>query len=271
MIIGMMFCKNEADILPQTLEAALPHVDSLFIADDGSTDSSWDIIKRYAEVHKDKIEHIQRNPNKNDPGQRNALLNEMRRKGYGQDDWVQIIEADIMILDTDVAEAIQKYSVEDLGVSWQCLNAVNTKEKWPKVDTFPFWGKPLAEVMPFFHRMEHMLYTFRLMPAVYYGSIWRPWPQGWSRYSKNEIKVDDRHPDSPLLLHVGWRGPTHFRQKFHSGHSANVNGFHKRYANWDMRSNESVLETVSFFNGNWNSSTFTCSRAGWINYRESRS
>ena len=37
MIIGMMWNKNEGDILEEIIEAALSRVDTLFVADDGST------------------------------------------------------------------------------------------------------------------------------------------------------------------------------------------------------------------------------------------
>jgi glycosyltransferase involved in cell wall biosynthesis len=262
----MLWNKEEADILPQVIEAALPHVDSLFIADDGSTDNSWDIIQAYKRA-KDKIEHIQQEPSPKDRSQRNALLAEMRRQGYGQNDWVQVIESDIMILDTSPKLAIKDHAVQDMAVSWQTLNATNTKEAWPSTDTWPHWGKPLNEIMPYWHRLEHMLYTFRLLPELRYTDMWRPWPSGFAKYSDgSEVKVDRRTDDAPLLAHFGYRGPTHFYNKF-KNHSSNVGGFHKKYKSWDLRSVESVLDTVSFFNGEYNSMTFPLSREGWKSWR----
>ena len=69
-IVGMFWNKSEADLLLFTLERAIKAVDSLVIADDGSTDKSWDIIQSFSNAHKDKVEHIQQKPSKNDPAQR---------------------------------------------------------------------------------------------------------------------------------------------------------------------------------------------------------
>ena len=125
-IVGMFWNKGEGDILEEILLNALPHVDSMFIADDGSTDNSWDIIQSIAKAHPDKVEHIQQKPNPNDKAQRNALLNEIRRRYKPEDTWVQIMESDIMILDTDIKQAIKDWAIEDIAVEWQALNALRS-------------------------------------------------------------------------------------------------------------------------------------------------
>lgn len=264
-VVGLFWNKNEADILAQTIEAALPHVDTLFIADDESSDASWDIIRAYHVTHKDKIEHIQQLPNKQDPGQRQSLLNIIRSRYKPEDTWVQIIESDIMILDTDVREAIKKHARYDVAVSWQALNGVRKPGTWDEVDAYPHWGLKLQELMPFAHRMEYMLYTFRPLPHLEFNrNMWRPWPQGFSKCG-GPIKVDSRTEDAPLLAHYGYRGPTHFLHKY--GHMGDR---HTRYTTWDLTSKEAVLNTVSFFNGDWNSRTFDMSREGWVSYRRGR-
>ncbi len=260
-IVGMMWNKNEGDIVEQIIEAALPHVDSLFIADDGSTDNSWSTIQHLKGIHPDKIEHAQQSPSPHDPGQRQSLLNEIRRRYKPEDTWVQVIESDIMILDTDINYSIKHYTDKhNLAVTWQALNAVRDPGTWDEVDTYPKWNQPITELMPRAHFMECMVYTFRPLPGLYYTPNWRPWPKGWTKYTTDPVERPGRRRDSPLLAHYGYRGPTHFLKKYQK-----MGAHHKRYLNWKLADRAAVLETVDFFNGNWNNprKTMDMSREGW--------
>lgn len=267
-IVGLMFSKNEADILPQIIEDALPKVDSLFIADDGSDDASWSIIQAYAKAHKDKIEHIRQIPDPIDKGQRQALLDKIRKRYKPENTWVQLIESDVMILDTDIRAAIATQAVSDLAVTWTMINACRFPgETWREVDTYPFWGMPLKELMPKAHYMEHLLYTFRPLPKLIYDSDrWRPYPRGFGQYVNGKVKIGSKGKNCPLLLHLGYRGPTHFHLKFKKGGPPFPR--HSRYPSWDMSTPETVLNTVSFFNDTWNKNAFAASRLGWATRKE---
>lgn len=268
-IVGLMFCKNEGDILAQVIEAALPKVDSLMIADDGSTDNSWDIIQLFAEARKDKIEHIRQLPDPKDKGQRQALLDKIKKRYKPENTWVQIIESDVILLDTDVREAIKNRAVHDMAVTWAMINACRYPgASWKEVDTYPQWQIPLNQLMPQAHFLEHLLYTFRPLPKISYGDFrWRPYPRGFTHYKTGPIKAGPvkaamSWDNTPLLLHVGYRGPTHYYEKFKN---SGMGRFHSRYPTWDLSSPESVLATVGFFNDTWNKNAFPASRQGWIN------
>lgn len=270
-IVGMLWNKDEGDILAEIIESALTNVDSLFIADDGSTDNSWNIIQDFAKKRKDKIEYI-RNKRENpiDKGQRQALLTEIQKRYKGENTWVQIIESDIMILDTNIKEAINsKWASSDLTVSWQTINAGRKPNTWKEVDTYPNWDKSITKIMPYGHWMEVMLYTFRPMPKIRYNlDTWRPWPQGFTAYSKEPLEERNRGLDAPLLAHYGFRGPTHFYEKFKK--MGKTGKPHSKYPSWDLRNPETIAKTVSFFNGEWNGpgSLFPMSRKGWIAWRK---
>jgi glycosyltransferase involved in cell wall biosynthesis len=266
-IVGMFWNKGEGDLLPYTLERAVNSgVDSIFIADDGSTDNSWEIIESFARKYSNKIEHIQCKPDKNDPAQRQSLLNEIRRRYPAERTWVQILESDIVLLDTNIREVIEKKAVSNLGVSFHMLNAVRKPGEWVGIDTYPNWTMPINELMPWGHWTEVMLYLFRLMPGLTYNpGVWRPWPSGFSRYTSAPLKTNRKELDSPLLSHYGFRGPTHFHLKY-----KNMGTFHRKYKNWNVSSPKTVLETVPYFNGIWNSDVFEMSREGWKNWLRKR-
>lgn len=250
-IVGMMWNRNEGDILEEIIEAALPHVDSLFIADDGSTDNSWEIIKGFAERRKDKIEYIRNHRDvPNDQGQRQSLLNEIRRRYKPENTWVQIVESDIMIVATNIRNALAEFAVDDIAMTWQVLNAVRPTGTWKEIDTYPNWTKPIKEIMYNHHRLEIMLYTFRPLAALYYEPIWRPWPKGFSKYTTKPVKVFKKgNPKSPLLGHFGYRGPTHLHKKFNP---QGLNPCISRNGVWDFSTIETIEKTVPFFNGGWN-------------------
>ena len=257
-IVGMMWNKNEGDLLPYTIASALENVDTLVIADDGSTDNSWDIIQGFANSHKDQIEHIQCTPDKADKGQRQALLNLIQSRYRAEDTWVQIIESDIMILDTDIRRAIRERS-NDAQLKWQLLNASPAPgEDWDDIDEFPNWSIPIQEIMTHAHKLELMTYTFRPFVGLRYDYVgWRPWPQGFTLVPSKTMS--DPTDYTPLLAHYGYRGPTHFFKKY--GHLDS----HPRYDNWNLDSVETIKETVSFFNDVWAGHAFPMSREGWMN------
>jgi len=257
-IVGMMWNKDEGDLLPYTIASALQNVDTLVIADDGSTDNSWDIIQGFAYAHKDQIEHIQRKPNRADKGQRQSLLNYIQKRYRPEDTWVQILESDIMILETDIRRAIKERS-NDAQLKWQLLNASPVPgQSWSDIDEFPNWSKPIQEIMTHAHRLELMPYTFRPFKELQYDyGAWRPWPQGFTRVPSTSKTITDY---TPLLAHYGYRGPTHFYKKY-----GRTGARHSRYRNWDLTSVETITKTVYFFNNVWTKHAFPMSREGWMN------
>lgn len=260
-IVGILWNKNEGDILEETILSALTKVDSLFLADDHSTDNSWEIMQSF-ENHP-KVEYIRNErENSHDLGQRQALLDAVRQRYKPENTWVQVIESDIMILDTDVREAISEWAVDDIGVTWQLLNGAREPGTWDEHE-YPNWTKPITEIMPYAHWIEHMLYTFRPLPELAYSSnSWRPWPMGFAQYIKNPpLKRGRKGLNSPLLAHYGYRGPIHFKKKY-------GNKKFRKYPSWDLTNEQTVEDTVYFFNGIWNNSLHDMSREGWRRSRK---
>jgi len=275
-IIGMMWNRNEGDILEEVIESALFHVDSLFIADDNSTDNSWEIIQSIAKRKKDRIEYI-RNSREfpNDQGQRQSLLKEIRTRYNPHDIWVQIIESDMMLLETDIPTAIKNFAIDDLAVNWQVLNAVRLPGTWKEIDTYPKWKDKIVNLMPYAHRMESLLYTFRPLPKVdYYENkfnIYHPWPTGFHHYTCKSVEDSRKDRYSPLLAHYGFRGPTHFYKKYNPTRKLKWNKERRGGQGvWDISSIESIEKTVPFFNGGWNSKIHDMTRIGWKKSRSYR-
>jgi len=263
-IIGIMWNKNEGDILEEIITDALPHIDSLFLADDHSTDNSWEIIKSFSKHPKVEYIRNQRDNNK-DAGQRQSLLNEIRKRYKPENTWVQVIESDVMILDTNIREAVKESNISDVAVSWQLINAV--RQNWDE-DNYPNWKISIKEIMPLGHRIEAMVYTFRPLPDLFYNlDTWSPWPGGFNHYTQIPVFNQKKTRQSPLLAHYGYRGPTHFYKKYNP---KGLNIRHKKYKDWDLSSIEKIKETVPFFNGVYSGQSHEMSRYGWKKSRSSR-
>lgn len=244
-IVGMMFCKNEADVLPVTIPAALQLVDSLFISDDGSTDKSWEIIQYFKQAYP-KVEYIQQKPNPSDQGQRQDLLNEIRRRYRAENTWVQAIDADMTLHTKDLHALIETNKREDMTVLWAVMNAV--RDYWDDVHQFyPYWPEDIRTIMPKFHRIETVTYSYRPMPDLYFTPIWRAWPKGFGKYL-TPGSTDRPQPGTPpaLLLHYGYRGPTHMRSRWDPTKPL-INRHGVNFA-----SVETVNSTSPYFNGLYN-------------------
>jgi hypothetical protein len=234
------------------------------IADDDSTDNSWDVIKsfdrqlEYKVRRADKISDTDYTPR---VFSRQHLLDEVRRRFGTKDVWVQIIESDTALLDTDVREVISKYAVDDISVRWHMINAC--RRVWtPEYDVprIPA-GMPLHEYFDAAHWMEQISsYTFRPLPELHYTERFVPWPRGWSHYLKSDPPWKlVKHDDSPLIVHYGYRSPTFYSEKIGpSGGTPKKN----------------VRSTVPFFNGAYNNhpvDTFSpISREGWKAWLKAR-
>ena len=263
-IVGMMWNKNEGDILTEIISDALRHVDTLMIADDGSTDNSWDIIQGFAAHHKDQIEHIQQAPEKRDRGQRRSMLNRIQERYRPEDTWVQIVESDIMILETDLERVLNERS-NDVSLEWILLNAVIPPDKnWSDMDEYPNWSKSIQDIMTYGHRMETMPYTFRPFKELMYSNKrWRPWPQGFSKTTDKE-KTREMTDYTPLLAHYGYRGPTHMCKK-HAGKLI------PKYAQWDTSTIETTKATLSMFDAKLvKKYSHPLTRSGWMNSKGKR-
>lgn len=211
MIVGMMYCKNEADVLPMTIPDAMRHVDHLFIADDGSTDKSWEMIQFYRDQYPTKVVSIRQRPDPNDQGQRQSMLSDIQKWYKPEDTWVQLIDAD-MLIDTGnwtLKDLIEMNAKSNSIVNWYVMNAV--REFWGGAsEWYPNWPEDLRSLMPLFHVLEKVTYTFRPYPDLYYAPGWKPWPKGFGKYlDPNEVKLPPLKYTVPLMLHYGYRGPEH--------------------------------------------------------------
>ena len=268
-----MYCKNEIDILPYTLPEALKHVDSMFISDDGSIDGSWELIQYFKQKYPDKIEYIRQEPSEFDQGQRSALLIEIQKRYKAENTWVQVIESDVFLHTTDLRTLISTTCRNDISVDWCFMNA--TRRDWIGVHEFyPHWPEDIRVIMPLFHKMETLLYTYRPLPGLYFEQTWRPAPKGFGvyyaqhePYSRRRRSLDTRGR-TPLALHYGYRGPTHMLTKWNR-RAVRPESNVTRHGE-DYTSIETLMKTSPYLNGDFNRDWYRTSTDPRVSWQKSK-
>ena len=96
-IHAMLLVKNEADILQETLSAALEWCDYVYVLDNGSDDGSWEMVKELAQEHAEIV------PFKQDcvmftRALRADIFNAFRSNA-GHEDWWCEMDADEFYID----------------------------------------------------------------------------------------------------------------------------------------------------------------------------
>lgn len=89
---GLMVVRDEADVLPQTLEHLLTWIDSLWIFDTGSTDETWQIVNDFAKRDK-RVHAIARQPMIFSDNFRSYLFH-TARPSFSHGDWVLRVDGD---------------------------------------------------------------------------------------------------------------------------------------------------------------------------------
>ena len=218
-IIGIMWNKNEADILDETITKAIPLVDHLLVSDDDSDDRSWDIIRN----HRSELAHVARRSESGEKypkeiWQRQYLLDKAVEL-YGRDIWIQVIESDLIAIDVNLREQLDNpENLCGIGLWWITLEAVR-KEWTTEFEQYPNWDRSIQKIMPYCHILEKAPYTWRPYSGVEFGLKWNPVPNGLHKHGpvmngEWRVRRDHCRIDIPLWGHYNIRGRTHFNKKF---------------------------------------------------------
>jgi len=225
-VIGIMWNLNDGDILDEIIQNALSKVDELLVVDDGSIDNSWDIISNYKSrlAYCCKFGDKGSNPKNYQKGlwhRQHAM--DRAKEIFGRDVWIQVIEGDMMIMDTNVRSLVNESKAAALN--WIMCSACN--RDWPEeIDNlYPNWGKSIREIMPDGYVDEVYPATFRPLDGVqftYKNNKRSQWPSGLDLHGfqycnpytfkrpKNNPHINS---NSPLLAHYGYRGTKMYREK----------------------------------------------------------
>ncbi len=134
-IIGLMPVRNEAPIIEQSLKALALYADAIVVLDDASTDNTVKIVKRCA---KDcKVKHVITKSHwyRDEPGDRNALLQAGRKLGGTH---FIVIDADEMFTSNCLDQQFLRKRI--LSLKPGDILMVNWIHLWRSIDYYRFDG-----------------------------------------------------------------------------------------------------------------------------------
>src|SRR5262245_26838884 len=96
-IFGLCLVKNEADIMRLSLEENLRWCDRIFVFDNGSSDTTWDITCEVA-THHSRVVPFKQDPKPFDDALRAEIFNQYRHEAEAGDWWCRL-DADEFYID----------------------------------------------------------------------------------------------------------------------------------------------------------------------------
>ncbi len=202
--IGLLMTYNEADVLPQMLEATTQHVDAIF-ALDGSSDATPEILRACPKLEGLLFDRDVAQGGRVRDHHRQALLEAARAK-YGTGHWYSLLHADEFMHD-DPRAVIEQAELEGAGfVNWIAMQFFLHPDD---ADLYDAQGQPLEQGVqrrvtwysPFWVEVRQFLDVpqFAWQRVQYRdGEHGRVYPRGtrWKPYSR-----------MPVLKHYPYRSP----------------------------------------------------------------
>jgi hypothetical protein len=219
-----MCLRDEADLLPEVLEHLDGELDALYAYDDGSIDTTLqildeskvvtDITTRASDVGRLSIARPHYH----------ALLEKIKRDYLGCDEpvWVFITMGDRFFLNkkprqiAEEAEAGGYTTVTGIQLDFLRHRAAPWTEE---NDTFPDYAESLRKICKWFKFDEECIVAYRLSADRSYIDAKYPWPRGGHtkvQYSQEELH-NKLSLEMPFLEHQGRRSPNAFKWRTESG------------------------------------------------------
>jgi hypothetical protein len=246
-LVGMMCVKDEADLLPEVLPHTKALVDDLLVYEDGSTDSTWDLIGDVAfKIKKEDDERL----NIHRPNYHRLLETAKKNYDYNNEPvWMIICMGDRFWLNktprqcAEEGEAAGMNSVEGIQLDFlRCREDPWTEEN----DTFPVWNPSLREQCRWFKPDEKCIVAFKLTDHCTYAKGAKyPWPQsigGEVLYGYGKLG-EKLTIDQPFLEHQGRRSPKAAMWRANSGSRPQGS----KYAHYDYSTFQTTVESIGRF------------------------
>lgn len=248
-VIGIMWSWNQGDILEEVVTEAIKSVDQLLVVDDGSSDNSVEILSSFNLPYLSKWGENNPNHYSKRLWRRQHLLDKAVEM-YGREIWIQVIESDMILLDTNIKDYIK----DETKVALNCIMCnMGQKNLWPEeLDSlYPNWGRTIKDIMPDGYVDEVYPSTFRPLEKVMFDSnTISQWPIGLDNYGFKYLnpyllkRPNNPYIDwtAPILAHYGYRGTRFYKWYMEKkGEDIIKKGV-------DLSSRESILSTVRAFN-----------------------
>ena len=206
-VIGVLRVKDEADLLPSVLDNVSGGVDEIYACEDGSSDSTMDILKSHPKVtyikpydssfitEVYKTRHLE------------TVVKQRHPEYCTEEVWVALLAGDLYWLNQSPREAANRAAASghDLRTGYAINFNLHHTDTWKDKDFWPNWKTPLREQCRWVKAAEELPVVWKVAEYTRWHRL--PWP----RHFKNRAVGIDR--EMPFLEHQGKRSPKHMQHK----------------------------------------------------------
>jgi glycosyltransferase involved in cell wall biosynthesis len=224
-IFGLCLVKNEADIIAQSLEAAIEWCDYIFVYDNGSDDGTWEIVSELA-TRSHRIVPFKRDDKPFQDSLRHEIFEHYREKARDGDWWCRC-DADEFYID-DPRKFLDRVPT-DCDVVWSAsfqFYFTDQDAALYRINPHAFDdSKPIQEKCRYYRNDWSEPRFFRHHPAVRYET--HDWPIG----------LGQSYPRRIRLKHFQSRSPAQILKRFATRKEAMLVGMfrHESVPNWSAR------------------------------------
>lgn len=210
-IYSLLLVKNEADIIRESLLAAIKWSDKVIVMDNGSTDGTWEIVNNLATQHPTIVPFMQYTGGFR-IGLRAKAFRAFRHELSCRDWWCVRLDADEFFSE-DPREFLAKLPKSCLSVKKQSTDYVLTQED---LQSHTFTGNFSADQSYITHYLPEKRKERRFMrhrPWLVWSEKWR-YPHPIGRTARQCIAVD----------HYQYRSPQQMEKRFNTRQQAKKDG-----------------------------------------------
>ena len=259
-IHALCVVKNEIDIIEQGLAAALPWADAIYVLDNGSSDGSWEAVRRLAD-EEPKVVAWKQDPSPFSDGLRRKIFLEFADQATRGDWWARL-DADEFYID-DPRQFLSNVPSADGCVWYASLSYYFSSEEAERYRDNP---AQFADDVPVLERCRHY-FNHWSEPRFMRHEVMTPWEAdtGWPEGIDNQIR---HHPRRIRCRHFAYRSPSQIERRLATriGSATPSGAFsHEALQNWS-----DMVNPVAVRKHRWKQITYINDRAKLDSSWESR-
>ncbi|MGE3962240.1 MAG: glycosyltransferase family 2 protein [Dehalococcoidia bacterium] len=228
-IHGLMLVKDEADIIRETIEDALPWCDAIYVFDNGSTDGTWECVQELAQ-RQPNVEAFRQDPRPFTQSLRGEIFRHYRHRAR-PGDWWCILDGDEFYIDDprEFLAGVPARFGEVWSSSFQYYFTEIDRERYAR-NPQAFLAEPVTQ------RLRYYLNNWSESRFIRHhdGLVWPSDREGRPGY-RRPVGIGATYPRRIRLKHYQYRSPEQIDARLRSRMAIAGSYRHEHQADWLAR------------------------------------